>query len=519
MLAILLVTALVATTASAMPAGAISLPNKPVPGSLSMVPSEGFKLRNGDINGLALLQSLNETLLRYHSPVLRPLSKGSLLDLEVPADEEATDVIPASAGLNANTILDRRAYGEPLIDDVDRDYDGYITVGSQSPTRFLMQFDTGEQWHFQSSQRQLTHSGSPYIIVPGVNCTAVQGCPHASKYTGSATPLEANVNFTYSGGDVSGNEFADVVTIAGLTVTNQTVLSIDTATTTANVLYDGVCGMSFSGAAQGGSTTFFENMLEQNLVSVPEFSIFLGRAYNGTGSASQVALGGRNTSLFSGPVTTVPVAQDTVWIIDIEGIAVNGYSVGASVKGLAAVDTGTSLVIVPLEMLPTIFAPIPGAVAIPLSGLGTSTSQMYAYPCNTSASLIPSIILNGKTFPIALQDFNVGALSPSFVSALATQLTVSETEVTNRDLCVAGIAGIVNDANPNLFVLGDVFLKGWYSIYGYGEDWPANKTGTTVGFAQVVQDSGVPSEASTGLPVASAASAAVPKASSGIITS
>jgi len=74
------------------------------------------------------------------------------------------------------------------------------------------------------------------------------------------------------------------------------------------------------------------------------------------------------------------------------------------------------------------------------------------------------------------------------VAALATKIGASQAEVEARQLCVAGVIGLQNNVNPNLFVLGDVFLKGWYSVFGYGRGWPADKTGATVGFAQVVQD-------------------------------
>lgn len=304
--------------------------------------------------------------------------------------------------------------------------------------------------------------------------------------------MDTSVNLTYSGGTVTGFEWLDTVTMAGMNITNQTIVSLVAANMSNPSIYDGVCGMSFSAAATDGSTTFFENYLEQNPTSVPEFSFFLGRAYNGTGQASGITFGGRNTTQYAGPITSVPVVAETAWLVGLEGITVGGKSVGTTIQGQAAVDTGTSFVVVPLSALTSIFALIPGSIAIPLSGLGASQSQLYAYPCNTPATYIPSVTMAGKSFPIPLQDFNLGVLTTGFVSALATKIGATEQAVSARELCVAGVIGLEDNVNPNLFVLGDVFLKGWYSIFGYGKGWPGTKTGATVGFAQVVQDAPAP---------------------------
>lgn len=273
-----------------------------------------------------------------------------------------------------------------------------------------------------------------------------------------------------------------------MNITDQTIVSLVSANMTNPSTYDGICGMSFSAAALDNTTTFFETYLKQTPTAVPEFSFFLGRAYNNTGESSQLTLGGRNTSQYAGPITPVPVVAETAWLVGLEGITINSQSVGATIKGQAAIDTGTSFVVVPLQTLAAIFALIPGSIAIPLSGLGASQSQLYAYPCNTPAAYIPSMTMASKSFPIPLQDFNLGVLTTGFVAALATKIGASQAEVEARQLCVAGVIGLQNNVNPNLFVLGDVFLKGWYSVFGYGRGWPADKTGATVGFAQVVQD-------------------------------
>jgi hypothetical protein len=135
MIAPFLLTTLVATTASA--AGLLGAAQ---PGTLRMAPRGGFNLPNGDINGPALVQALTDTLMRYSSA---PFSKPY-----IPTAEERAE----AAGTSKSSLLDpafngsinRRAYYEALSSDQDVAYDGYITIGTRMPTRFLMQFDTGK---------------------------------------------------------------------------------------------------------------------------------------------------------------------------------------------------------------------------------------------------------------------------------------------------------------------------------------------------------------------------------------
>lgn len=138
MLATFLLTAFVATTARA--AGLLGAVQ---PGTLTMAPRGGFNLPNGDINGQALVQALTDTLMRYHSaPISKPYNPTTAERVEAAAARENALLDPSFNG-----SLNRRAYIEALSSNQDIDYDGYISIGSRLPTRFLMQFDTGEQRH------------------------------------------------------------------------------------------------------------------------------------------------------------------------------------------------------------------------------------------------------------------------------------------------------------------------------------------------------------------------------------
>ena len=341
-----------------------------------------------------------------------------------------------------------------------------------------------------TSKQILIQSGSSDIIVPGPGCGVQQGCAHTLRYRQKGSALQTDVTYTYGGGKATGNEYSDTVTVGGLTVHNQGLLSV----TEAQFLskggndYDGLFGMAFTGASGSNATTFMENIISNKQIPAPEFSFYLGRAFNGTtGSASQLTIGGRDNSKYTGYITPIPVVQQTAWIVEMPSITINGISAGASVRGLAALDTGTSFIVVPISALALIFAGIPGAVPIPVGSTGSNNLIMYAYPCLTPAAYIPTFHLGNQTtgqaghFAIDPEDFSLGLVDSTFASALAGSQGKSESEIEAEGLCLSSLLGVQDNVNPELYVLGTPFLKSWYSVFNYGDG--ADK-GPTVGFAK-----------------------------------
>lgn len=152
MVATLLLIAFAATTANA--AGRLGAAQ---PGTLTMAPRGGFNLPNGDINGLALVQALTDTLMRYNStPITKPYNP-------TPEEQAEETAVRGNALLNPslNGSVTRREFTEPLSSNQDIDYDGYISIGTGLPTRFLMQFDTGKRRHPQSHRSKLTQPRLP----------------------------------------------------------------------------------------------------------------------------------------------------------------------------------------------------------------------------------------------------------------------------------------------------------------------------------------------------------------------
>jgi len=411
----------IAHPASAGPSSPISipLPDRHTPTS-----------SNGEANIAAALFALNHTLAKYNRP---PLPN-----------------YPAIATEQAALGLARRQASEPLTDQVSGQSNdvayygpGVVGAGDGAPQTFQFDFDTG----------------SADVWVPARGCS---GCPHPARYDAGGASQHRTTTITYGSGSVSGQDYTDDVSVAGLRAQRQTVIAVTSASGFSTLGADGICGMGFSTIAQTGSPTFFENLIAQRVVRTPEFAFYLGRAASGTAGRSELTLGGRDAAKFSGTPRVVPVSARGYWQVALDAVLVNGQSAGKATKGQAAIDTGTTLVLAPSAAASAIFNAIPGSIPV---SMGSQTA--YLYPCLTDKRYVPKIQFAGAAFAINPLDFNFGTVTEAFGASLGDAVLA---ELLGRSVgvyCLAGIFGGDINTAENLYIVGDVFLKNWYSVYSY----------------------------------------------------
>ena len=287
---------------------------------------------------------------------------------------------------------------------------------------------------------------------------------------------------SYGSGFVFGDEYTDDITVAGLTSTNQTLLSISSAIGFSDSNANGLLGMSFSTLSETGSATFFENLIAQKKITTPEFSFYLGRVASGTAQRSQLTLGGHDTSKFTGKVTTTPVTTRGFWQVAVNAVMVNGISAGPSTKGQAAIDTGTTLILAPTVAATAIFARIPGAFPVYLTN-NTQPQHLYAYPCATPSTYIPAFNFAGTAFAIDARDFNLGVLTKEFAEQIGNASLAALLGDAKEKMCVGAIFGVDVQQGEVFYIVGDVLLKNWYSIFSYAG---AGGGGPSVGLAKAV---------------------------------
>uniref|UniRef100_A0A8C5LXW7 cathepsin E n=1 Tax=Leptobrachium leishanense TaxID=445787 RepID=A0A8C5LXW7_9ANUR len=313
------------------------------------------------------------------------------------------------------------APNEPLINYMDVEYFGTISIGTP-PQNFTVIFDTG----------------SSNLWVPSVYCTS-QACAQHAKFHPSLSSSYAAIgspfSIQYGTGSLSGLIGVDQVLVQGIAVQNQQFgeSSSEPGNTFVNAAFDGILGLAYPSLAVGGCTPVFDNMMNQNLVEEPLFSVYMSRDPNSS-EGGELMFGGIDSSHFSGQLNWSPVTNQGYWQIQLDNIQVAGEVVFCNEGCQAIVDTGTS-------------------IEKRQGGAG------YGVDCSILSDMpIVTFTINGIGYTLS-----------------ADQYTLAEGE----NICSSGFQGldIQPPAGP-LWILGDVFIGQYYSVFDRGNN--------RVGFAPVV---------------------------------
>ncbi|KAI0066077.1 acid protease [Artomyces pyxidatus] len=288
-------------------------------------------------------------------------------------------------------------------------------------------------------------TGSANLWIP-TNCAGCRGhqfqASHSSTYSNSGRRFY----LTYGSGTVAATLATDVVTIAGLTVREQQFGAVgEESAGFKSQPNDGLLGMAFGTIAEAGTTTFFENLIKSRIVGVPKFSVHLTRRQ---AQGSEVCFGCVDMSKTTGPVTWVPVNTRAYWSVAMDGAIANGRMARTNI--FAAIDTGTTFIYLPDALATQFYALIPGAKRV-------NSAPYFTYPC--SDHLTVELSFGGHRFQINMADFNLGPSSSSSVE------------------CVGGVIAAGSNLPAGFAVIGDEFLKSWYTTYDYRDGgkvgfWP-----------------------------------------------
>ncbi len=112
--------------------------------------------------------------------------------------------------------------------------------------------------------------------------------------------------------------------------------------------FDGILGLGFKSIAVDSVTPVFDMMMAAGDFNQNMFSFYLSTANSNDPQISKsiLTLGGYDSRFFTGPITWVPLIQESYWLIQMDDIKINGVSTGAcrgifSQKCSAVVDSGT----------------------------------------------------------------------------------------------------------------------------------------------------------------------------------
>ncbi|NXV00499.1 PEPA protein, partial [Cettia cetti] len=314
---------------------------------------------------------------------------------------------------------------EPLENYMDDEYFGTISIGTP-PQEFTVVFDTG----------------SSNLWVPSVFCSS-PACRNHNRFNPAESSTFLSTNDTlfiaYGTGSMTGVLGYDTINVAGINVRNQIFGLAETEP--GDFFYytpfDGILGLAFPSIASSGATPVFDNMMMENLVDRHLFSVYLSRDSQG---GSFVLFGAIDPYYTTRGISWIPLSAETYWQITMESVSINGAPVACSSGCQAIVDTGTTLLAVPIRAFRTL-----------MRRLGASSSGEIS--CEAVSNL-PNLVfhIHGKVFPVPPRAY----------------------VLRSNGYCTLGLQGMdAPTEEGELWILGDVFIREYYVIF----DRANNKVG------------------------------------------
>uniref|UniRef100_A0A3Q0SVM5 Nothepsin n=1 Tax=Amphilophus citrinellus TaxID=61819 RepID=A0A3Q0SVM5_AMPCI len=322
---------------------------------------------------------------------------------------------------------------ERIYNFMDAQFYGEISLGTPEQN-FSVIFDTG----------------SADLWVPSSYCVSEACANHRCFKAFKSTSFihdGRRFGIHYGSGHLLGTMARDTLKIGGLTIPNQefgeSVYEPSEAFLSAK--FDGVLGLAYQSLAEILGSPVFDNMIEQKIVDQPVFSFYLSRKSSHTRPAGELLLGGTNEALYIGPIKWHPVTAKGYWQIRMDSVAVQGVSLFCPVGCEAIVDTGTSLIAGPTSDIVRLQQ---------LIGATPSHFGEFVVDCARLSSL-PQVtfVLNGTEYTLTSEQY------------------IRKERLGKNEICFSGFQAvdIISSKEP-LWILGDVFLTEYYSIFDKEHD-------------------------------------------------
>jgi saccharopepsin len=293
-------------------------------------------------------------------------------------------------------------------------------------------------------------TGSSNLWVPSTECSSI-ACYLHNKYDSSASstykPNGSEFDIRYGSGSLSGFVSQDKLKIGDLSIKRQDFAEATSEPGLAFAFgrFDGILGLGYDAISVNRIVPPFYNMLNQKLIDEPVFSFYLTDSGQ-DGDGSEATFGGINYDRFTGDLTTIPLRRKAYWEVELNAITFGDDTAELEDTGVI-LDTGTSLIALPSTLAELLNKEI---------GASKSWNGQYTVDCAKRDSLPDlTVTLTGYNFTIGPYDYIL--------------------EV--QGSCISTFMGIdfPEPVGP-LAILGDAFLRKWYSVYDLGSN--------TVGLAE-----------------------------------
>ena len=306
---------------------------------------------------------------------------------------------------------------------MDAQYYGEVSIGTPAQ-KFKVIFDTG----------------SSNLWVPSHSCWSIPCWTHTTYKSSDSSSYVANntaFNITYGSGGVTGVTSQESVTLGGLTAKNVLFGEVTSESGVSFVAaqFDGILGMGWPVLSVNGMKPVFFELVDQGLVKDKSYSFYLSRA---GAAGSSLVLGGVNTDYAASDFKYYSLLSDSYWLIPLQDIVINGTSykpASTQLKGI--VDTGTSVIVGPTELIAPITKLFPSTI---------DCTKFDQYPDITFS-------IGGDNYTLTPEDY------------------ILKLTVLGQTQCTLGIQGM--EFPPHLagsIILGDSFIKTYYTHFDIGNN-------------------------------------------------
>lgn len=305
-------------------------------------------------------------------------------------------------------------------------------------------------------------TGSSNFWVPDSTCsdyTQSPSCKIQNKFQNKSSStfvnkctcwLTCSLILPYGSGTVAGKLSMDTVTVGGLPLNNTNFGRIyqepGPLSQWGAPVFDGILGLAYPIIAMpefGFLPGPFDEMMKRKIVPEPLFSIFLSSVENDT--TSYVAFGEVPTENYEGSLLEVP--QDKMqselgyWCVSVTGINVAGKVQPGTSGIIGVIDTGTSLIAGPPDIVNPIIAQV------------NATSD-----CS-----------NVHTLPNISFTFDLGGNKSQDMVLTPEQYTYKATLANGETQCECGLfAFAAGEGLLPLWILGDPFLRSYFAVFNRG---------------------------------------------------
>jgi len=110
--------------------------------------------------------------------------------------------------------------------------------------------------------------------------------------------------------------------------------------------FDGILGLAYDTISVNKIPPPFYNMIDQGLLDEPVFSFRMGNSEEDGGEA---IFGGIDEDAYEGKLEYVPLRRKGYWEVELEAVSFGEETLELEGTG-AAIDTGTSLIVMPSDI-------------------------------------------------------------------------------------------------------------------------------------------------------------------------